>query len=203
MRFHLRSITTLAALAAAACGGSTEPRSTDERPSGDLTVVTRVNAPALVSSSVSFWAKKGENREAVLVYANSASGGGGAEFMRLRIDAKSLDRRPDGSAIAVGDSVLITATAVPGRVQVELQPSGLRFSAADPAEIKLRFAESNDDINGDGRHDATDDALKLTLAVWAQESAGLPWTKLVTDLRLDVDEAHAKLLGFTSYAVAY
>jgi len=199
-------MTTFAALIAAAaalgCGSSTEPRTT-ERPANELNVLARVSAPALVSNTVSFYAKKGENREAVLVYSGSSSGGGGAEFMRLKIDAKSLDRRPDGSAFAVGDSVLITATAVPGKVEVDFQPSGLRFSPANPAELKLRFAEAGDDINGDGKHDATDDALKLTLAMWAQESAGLPWLKLVTDLRLDTGDASAKLLGFTTYAIAY
>jgi hypothetical protein len=207
MRIHLRSIRTLAAFAATAaalaCGSSTEPRATEIRPSNDLNIVTRVSAPALVSNSVSFWAKKGQNREAVLVYANSSSGGGGAEFMHLKIDAKSLDRAPNGTAYADGDSVLITATAVPGKVEVDFQPSGLRFSAANPAELRLRFAEADADINHDGRQDATDDALRLTLALWAQETANAPWTKLVTDLRIDTGDANAKLLGFTTYALAY
>jgi hypothetical protein len=204
MRIRFRSITTLAALAAAAaCGGSTEPRTTEQRPSSDLNVVTRVSAPPLVSNTVSFWAKRGEDRQVTLRYANSPSGGGGADFMRLRVRPGSLLRRPDGTAFAVGDSILITATAVPGKVQVDLQPSGLRFSASEPAELKLRFAESDDDVNHDGRVDATDTALELTFAIWAQESAGLPWAKLITRLRIEVGEAEADLLGFTTYAIAY
>ena len=207
MRIRFRSISALAAVAATAaalaCGSSTEPRATDTRPAGDLNVVTRVQAPALVSNTVSFYAKKGTDVSVTLKYAGSTSGGGGADFMRLRIRANSLERRPNGASFATGDSILITATAVPGKVEVDLQPSGLRFAASDPAELKLRFAEADADVNHDGVVDATDSALRATFAIWAQETANLPWAKLVTDLHLDIGEADAKLLGFTSYAVAY
>ncbi len=208
MRISFRSTTTLLALAATAaalaCGGSsTEPDPVVQRPAAELNVVTRASAPPLVSNTASFYAKKGDNREVALVYANSSSGGGGAEFLRFKVSAKSLDRRPDGTAFANGDSVLITVTAVPGRVQVDFQPSGLRFSSSDPAELKLRFAEADRDVNRDGKVDGADDALRQMFALWAQESAGQPWAKLVTDLRLDVGDASAKLLGFTTYAVAY
>ena len=45
--------------------------------------------------------------------------------------------------------------------------------------------------------------MRSRLAIWKQESLGLPWVKLLTTLVVGNDEVEAKLTGFTSYAIAY
>ena len=125
-------------------------------------------------------------------------------FMRFKVSASSLDRRPDGSVIQMGDSVLITIrVADPSRLILDFQPSGLRFSAAQPADLKLVFRESNHDFDGDGDEDADDDRAKASLRIWKQEAPGLPWMRLTSTTEFSLEELEADLLGFTGYAIAY
>lgn len=195
----------LAAVVAGVVACGTDPvRPTETRPAGSLDILRRAAAaPPLVSDQATFWAVKGQDRELRMYYQDTGAQGSGAEFLRLRVNTATLDRRPDGSVIAQGDSVLITVTADPALMSVDLQPSGLRFSSSQPAELRIRWAEADDDINGDGKVDATDDALRAKLAIWRQEGAKDPWGKLATVLKLDVEEAEATLTGFSGYAVAY
>ena len=190
-------------VAAAACG--TEPvQPIETRPAGSLNILRRsAAAPPLVSNQATLWAVKGQDRELRMFYANTGAPGSGAEFLRLRVNTGTLERRPDGSSIAQGDSVLITVTADPTLMSVDFQPSGLRFSSFQPAELRIRWAEADDDINHDGKVDGSDDALRAKLAIWRQEGAKDPWNKLATILKLDVEEAEATLTGFSGYAVAY
>jgi hypothetical protein len=187
----------------AACGDDpTQP--TETRPAGELNILRRsAAAPPLTSNSASFWAVRGQDRELRMSYANTGAPGSGAEFLRLRVDRATLLSRPDGTTIADGDSVLITVTADPVLMSVDFQPSGLRFSSSEPAELKIRWAEAGDDLNQDGKVDASDDAVRSKLAIWRREAANDPWAKLATILKLDVEEAEATLTGFSGYAVAY
>ena len=201
-----RALSLLAAVAtvagAVACGN--DPVQPETRPANNLNILRRsAAAPPLVSNQATLWAVRGEDRELRMFYANTGQSGGGAEFLRLRVDRNTLLSRPDGSLVAVGDSVLITVTADPVLMSVDFQPTGLRFSSSDPAELKIRWAEADDDINRDGKVDASDDALRDNLAIWRREGANDPWAKLATSLKLDVEEAEAKLIGFSGYAVAY
>ena len=203
-----RGAATLAAAVAvaavvAACGDD-PVAPTETRPAGELNILRRsAAAPPLVSNSGTLWAVKGQDRELRMFYANTGASGSGAEFLRLRVNANTLLSRPDGSAVAQGDSVLITVTADPTLMSVDFQPSGLRFSTSEPAELKIRWAEAGDDLNQDGKVDASDDAIRAKLAIWRREAANDPWAKLATILKLDVEEAEAKLTGFSGYAVAY
>ena len=193
-----------AVVAAVAACGDDPVQPTATRPVGSLNILRRSEAaPPLVSNSASFYAVRGEDRELRMSYANTGEAGSGAEFLRLRVNRNTLLARPDGSTVAQGDSVLITVTADPVLMSVDFQPSGLRFSSSEPAELKLRWAEADDDINRDGRVDGADDALRDDLAIWRHESANDPWGKLATVLKLDVEEAEARLTGFSGYAVAY
>ena len=189
----------------AACGDSGSEPPPVTKPAADLRIVRRSAAsPPLVANTASFWAVKGEKRELRMFYQRAnGSGGNGAEFLRLRIDRNTLARRPDGSTIATGDSVLITVTADPNLLSVDFQPTGLRFSAIAPAELKLRWAEGDDDLNDDKKVDDTDDSIRRQLAIWTHEALDDPWLKLATALQLDVEEAEAKLSGFSGFAVAY
>ncbi|HET7457269.1 MAG TPA: hypothetical protein VFJ74_06420 [Gemmatimonadaceae bacterium] len=202
----LRAAAGVAVLAAGAAGcGPDSTTGPVTRPAGDLFIVRRAaGTPPLVSTTASFWAVKGADRELRMYYQPAAGSGGsvGAQFLRLRVRPATLDRLPDGSVIANGDSVLITVTADPTLMVVDFQPSGLRFSAAEPAELEVSFAECDGDYNGNGVIDNNDIAIRSTLAIWKHETATDPWTKLGTTL-LSTNAAQSKLSGFTGYAVAY
>lgn len=138
-----------------------------ERPPGQLNFARlATTAPALESDTVSFWAVKGRGVEQKLYFLDS-QGERGEEYMSLKLANETLSRRPDGSVIAEGDSVLITIHVVdPTQVLFELQPSGLQFSASDPAELKIRYAECDDDFNDDGEVDDADSTAEAALGIW-------------------------------------
>ena len=162
------------------------------------------DAPALANPSINFWAKRGEDREAFMYYQSRPGRSDSSVFMKFKVSASSLDRRPDGTAILPGDSVLITIRVTdPARLILDFQPSGLRFSTANPADLKLRFNESSHDFDGDGDEDADDIRAKTALRIWKQEAPGLPWVRLAGVTEFTLEELEADILGFTGYAIAY
>lgn len=163
-----------------------------------------VDAPALANPTLSFYAKRGVDREAFMYYQSRPGRSDSTVFMRFKVSASSLDRRPDGSVIQMGDSVLITIrVSDPSRLILDFQPSGLRFSAAQPADLKLVFRESSHDFDGDGDEDADDDRAESALRIWKQEAPGLPWMRLASRTEFSLEELEADILGFTGYAIAY
>ncbi len=162
------------------------------------------DAPPLANPILSFWAKRGENREAFMYYQSRPGRSDSSVFMRFRVSASSLDRRPDGTAILVGDSVLITIrVADPARLILDFQPSGLRFSPSSPGDLKLDFSESSHDFDGDGDEDADDSRAEAALRIWKQEAPGLPWVRLASVTDFTLEELESDILGFTGYAIAY
>lgn len=160
-------------------------------------------APPLLQASASFYAKKGEDREASL-YFQSPSGGPGQRFARLRLGAASLLTRPDGTAVGVGDSVLITLRAVnPSQLLLELDPSGLKFDPAAAAVLELSYSVTGGDLNQDGRVSVDDSVLAGRLAIWRQEVVGASFAPLPSARLLDLEEVTAELGGFSRYALAY
>ena len=204
------SLLGLGVLALAACGGDSGgngPGPNDpgaQRPPADLTILSLAdNAPPLFQSSVSFWAVRGQDREG-RIYFQDPEGRQGEEYMRLRIDAGSLLARPDGSTIAVGDSVLVTVTAVdPTRTLFELAPEGLKFSSDSPAELKLHYGECGNDLNHDGRVDGSDDSIEQELGIWRQATINDPFVRLGTAKVEELREVEAELTSFSRYAIAY
>jgi len=193
------------AVVAASCSDSSSPPDDGgSKPPGELSVVHVAPASTpLFNTTVSFYAKRGENREGSLSFQDAA-GGEGEEYVRLRIDANSLLALPNGDVIVPGDSVLITLSVVdPAEMLFDLQPTGLKFSPADPAELKIHYDHADGDINDDGVSNALDDALERTLAIWRQESPGDPFVRLTSVLTIETDEATADLTGFSRYALAY
>ena len=192
--------------AAAGCqsDGSISPDS-DTRPAEALNFLRpAVDAPPLANPFLSFWAKRGVDREAFMYYQSRPGRSDSSVFMKFKVSASSLDRRPDGTAILMGDSVLITIrVADPARLILDFQPSGLRFSAANPADLKLDFSESSHDFDGDGDEDADDSRAKAALRIWKQEAPGLPWVRLASVTEFALEELEADILGFTGYAIAY
>jgi hypothetical protein len=124
--------------------------------------------------------------------------------MRLRVEAGSLLSRPDGSPIAVGDSVEITLTVVdPQQTLFQLSPEGLHFNPQLPAELKIRYAECGDDLNDDGRVDSADAEVESELGIWRQATLADPFVRLGTARVEELREVEAELTSFSRYAIAY
>ena len=191
-------------LGAAGCQDGTAPAPVS-RPAEQLHFIRPApNAAPLPDTAVSFWAKRGDDRELRLYYNPQSGSTSGEAFLRFSVPAAALAQRPDGSAIAVGDSVLISVRVIdPSRLIIEFQPSGLRFSTASPARLRFELAETDSDINGDGLVNAQDDALKLQLSFWRQEAPGAPWLKVTSAVFTDLNEVEANVFGFSGYALAY
>ena len=108
-------------------------------------------APPLAATSVSFWARTAEDREASISYAARPGAPDSTEFVRFRVEKGALKTRPDGSAFAPTDSVLITITiADSARLIVDFQPAGLQFDPKRPAKIWFNWTEVDRDRNRDG-----------------------------------------------------
>jgi hypothetical protein len=182
----------------AACGDSTAPEV--KRNETDLHFVRlSASAPPLSGTVVTLWAKRGTDREVRVGYQGSSE-----DYVRLRVGKDALSQRPDGSTIAVGDSVLITMIVIdPTKFIVQFQPAGLRFSSSSPARLKFEFNHADQDLDDNGVIDASDASLRTQLAIWRQEAPGLPWVKLSSKVEVESDEVSADLLGFSGYALAY
>jgi hypothetical protein len=209
-RMQLRRL-SLGALALAAlatgfsCTDSTAPDPADERAPTDLRLLAApYGTPELANPTVSFYAVKGKNAGADIWYRPRAGRSDSTKFLEFRVGGASLDRRPDGTLIAQGDSVLIMITVTdPTHFIVEFQPSGLRFSASDLPKLKISFAACGDDLNYDGVVDATDAAMQSSLSVWRQESPFQPWTKVSSTVTPSVKDVDTQLGGFTGYALMW
>jgi len=157
----------------------------------------------LVTSSGSFWAVAGENRELVLRYLPEPGDSEGDEFLRFKVSGNALLRRPDGTTFQRGDSVRITVTVDPeDRFLFRFEPSGLRFDPDDPAELRVRYLRVGTDLNGDGVSDARDRNFEARLRIWKQQRAGDPWEPVGT-VRFEADkELRADIEDFTGFCIA-
>jgi hypothetical protein len=191
-------VAVLAAVWMVGCESSTEPED-EVRNDDELTFVRFADeAVPLLVRQASFWAKRGEDRELVMRYAD------GEDFLEFEVDEDSLERYPDGRLFQPGDSVLITVTVDPAnRFLFTFEPAGLKFRDSDPAELEIEFRRRDGDLNGDGVVDARDEALKRDLRVWQQERPGTPWTPLgILRFELDDDEIEVEVGSFTGFALA-
>jgi hypothetical protein len=205
-RLHPLAFTYLALLGGLGACSSSSPTSPGDggKPPASLTVVRlATTSPPLFNSPDSFYAVKGEDRELRIDFQDP-TGGPGEEFFRLRVRQGSLLSRPDGTPFAVGDSVLITVRIVdPSKILFELEPSGLSFDPAEPAELKIHYNHADHDFNEDGVVNAFDATIKTKLAIWRQELLTDPFIRLGSVNVEDLEEINADILGFTRYAIAY
>lgn len=202
---HARWLMAALAASVLSCSDSGEPNGNDaSKPPSDLTILRlSEDSPALFNPAASFYAVRGQNREA-RIFFDDGQGREGDEYLRLLLDDASLLARPDGTGFADGDSVLITIRVVdPARALFELAPSGLRLNPQDPARLRIRYQKLDDDLNADGKVDVDDVELESTLAIWRQETPGDPFVRLGSVLLKDLDEVEATLEGFSRYALAY
>lgn len=204
---HIQALVAAAVIVgiatATACNDTTAPATT--RQTTDLHFLRPApGAPALANPSLTFYAVRGADREASIWYRPQSGSSDSTEFMEFKVPGAALLTRPDGSTIAAGDSVLITITVSdPQRMIIDFQPAGLRFDPKVPAELKIRFAEANDDYDGDGVVSSSDTTALKQLSIWRQESAGQPWYKVFSATVEDLKEVDADITGFTSYAIAF
>ena len=160
--------------------------------------------PKLASTQASFWAVKGKTSGVDLWYHARAGAVDSARFISLRLGTGSLDRRPDGSAIAVGDSVLITVTVTdPTHMVIDYQPAGLRFADADQPLLTMYWTACGDDLNYDGKVDAADSALVSQLNIWRQETSTDPWYKQPSVVDRTARQVTSPLGGFSGYAIMF
>jgi hypothetical protein len=203
--FIRRCLAASAVIALSACSSASDSLAPEERVESLLKLLTVTSdAPPLVASTMSFYAVKGKNAGADIWYRPRAGQRDSTKFVEFRLGGNSLDRRPDGTPIADGDSVRITVTVVdPVHLLLVFQPSGLTFSSKDPARLRMFFSEVGDDLDHDGRVDSHDDDVKEKLSIWRQEIPGLPWYKVASAVVKDDKRVDADLAGFTGYALAY
>lgn len=200
----------VAAILFAACDADpvTTPDSLAPTP-GDTSVTVhtlspKADAPAIANPVVTFYAKLGEHREAFMYYRSRPGHADSVDFIRFRVSDDALLSRPDGSAFAVGDSILITITLVdPERLLVRFEPSGLRFNPAEPADLKFSFLETDEDRDGDGSIDGDDLAILDLLDVWRRETVTSPWIRQTSTLTIGTHEIETDVLGFTDYIIAW
>ncbi len=191
------------------CSSSTDSGGSTTRPPSELNFLQLApTAPALCSNSVTFDATKGVDVEASLQFPEPGEpadcSGGTEDFARLRIDKETLLELPDGTPLNDGDVVTITMTWVGGdSIMVQLEPTGLKFNPAKPAELKVEYSEASDDLNHNGTVDSEDAAIEQELGLWRQATLADPFV-LIGSIKLeDVNEFEADLNGFSRYAIAY
>lgn len=190
------------ALVVLSCTDSTGPES---RSSGQLRLLHAVpGAPTLAVTDTSFYAVKGKATSVEIWYHAKPGQTDSLKFIEFRVGASSLERRPDGSAIAQGDSVQITITATDAsHMMIDFQPSGLRFSPDDPPVLRMFWGACGEDLNYDGVVDAYDVSIAQQISIWRQEDTSKPWFKLSSAVAPALKEVDAQLSGFTGYAISY
>ena len=162
------------------------------------------DAPPLAQTTTSFYAVRGEDRAVRIMYHARPGASDSTEFLHFEVPSRSLERRPDGTLVAVGDSVLIRLTVIDtvGLI-VRFEPAGLGFAADEPARLRMSYAETDDDIDNDGDVDALDDTLRSFFQIWKQEQIGDLFVALTSLLDRTREVVSASIVGFTNYAIAH
>ena len=162
------------------------------------------DAPPLAQTSASFYAVRGESRQVRIMYRARPTASDSTQFLRFEVPHQSLVRRPDGTLVAEGDSLLITLTVSDSdRLIVNFEPAGLLFDTDAPARLSMSYAETDDDVNADGVVDALDDELESLFQIWRQEQIGDPFFALASLLNKTREVVSASISGFTNYAISY
>jgi hypothetical protein len=191
------------------CSSSTDSGGSTTKPPSELNfLMLAPTAPALCSNSVTFEATKGVDVEAALKFPEPGEpadcSGGTEDFVRLRIDQESLLELPNGTPLQDGDKVTITMTWVGGdSIMVQLEPTGLKFNPAKPAELRIEYGEASDDLDHNGTVDSEDAAIEQELGLWRQATLADDFV-LIGSIKLeDTNEFEAELNSFSRYAIAY
>lgn len=149
-----------------------------------------------------FWARRAVSTGVEIRYL--AGDGTWQPYLRLTVPGGALKLRPDGSRIGDGDSVLITMALDPMQLVVQLEPTGLVFDPASPAQLDVWYAGADPDLDGSGAVDAADVYIESrALGVWMQARPDSPWSALGSEHWLDRKLFTANLSHFSGYAVSH
>jgi hypothetical protein len=154
----------------------------------------------LSTNQVSFWAFQDSATSIEVSYL--ASDSTWKPYVNLAVPAGSLSERPDGSAFAAGDSILITLTLDTMVAEFDLQPDGLQFSSATPAVLKVYYGGLNPDFSGDGLVTWIDRLIEqLFLNLYTRPTPSDPWQFLPSVQSLVFKRFTAQLEHFCGYAL--
>lgn len=190
---HLRWQSTPAPREFAALGSTVVRRSSQSGPAASTVLDTY---------ELAFWAAHSRDQEIQISYR--AADGAWQPYVRFKVPKGALLRRPDGTAFADGDSVLITLTVDPTTLVVRFEPTGLEFSPEAPAQLSVWYTGANPDFDASGAVDGTDSHIEQELLrVWVQQAAGAPWTLVTAAQSIPNKLFSANLAHFTDYTLSW
>jgi hypothetical protein len=165
------------------------------------------DAPALLTTDTTLIATRGEGFRLRIFYEPEPGSGSatGDRFLELEWDEDSLVQYPPGHPLAgqafqPGDTVSIRVTIDPMLLVATLEPSGILFDPAEPAELEIRYVHADDDFDDDGSDDPENESL---IDLWRQEHPTNPWTRIGELKDADADRIRATLTSFSRYALAF
>lgn len=173
------------------------------------TLLLPITAPTLCADSAGRWFHKstsGASEEIALTFPEDGGDCNGEveDFLRLRLDRRSLATLPNGDPVNVGDSVFISVKWVGSdSVLFQLSPSGLKFTPGNEARLKIKYDKLNGDLNDDGSDDENDRDIEQRLDMYRQEEGDTLWFPVGTLKVEEDDEIEADLRGFSRYMIAY
>lgn len=208
-RFVIASLLLATVAAATACDDNDDPtgpaQPPDSIPDAQLTFLRQAaTAPPLVTYDTTFVATAGEALDLEIRYQPPVGEDSGEKFLEFRLDDESLARYPashptrPGQAFAVGDTVWIRIVVDPQRLIATMEPSGLGFNPARPAELEIRYSNADDDYDDDG---VADPELEVEIDLWRQENPGDDWERSGDIKDLETDRVRALLDGFSRYGL--
>lgn len=177
---------------------------------GTLHILTQAaDAPVLESLEASAYVVRGERQRIRIRYDADPEGPDQDDalvtFVELEFDKQTLLFDPDGARIPVGDSVLVTVSVHPYQLRVTLEPSGLTFSPARPARLKIKYHHADRDLDGDDGIDIFDELIrKVQLGLWLQDDATGNWSRILDARHSEGSrKIEARLRHFSNYAVGW
>ena len=160
-------------------------------------VVKPAPSIALTQYQATIWAKRGQART---LQINYAANGGTSPFMKLTISDPTYV--PGRGTIAMGDSVLVTATVDPHALTVSLEPHQMQFGA--PSQLQIWYSGAGGDLDGDGQVNSSDSYIETQLlGMWYQADPSSPWTTIPATQSLSTKSFTAALQHFSGYSVAW
>jgi hypothetical protein len=193
-----RLLLALATVAAIACATSTGV--TVGVPASKLHFLTaNASAPQIAELSVSFYGVNGQARSGTIYYHHDdddeSEGEDSTPLVRLDLPAGALTTNPDGSPLAVGDSVLVTLSVLDtAHLQVDVEPAGLQFSSSTPAQLTMSYLEADSSVS---------EQDTAALAIWQQSTPGGTWVPLPSNVIPSKKQVTAHVQRRSVYATAY
>jgi len=164
--------------------------SPDGLPLFQVVAQSSAEVPPLETYETSFWAKRGESREAVVFYLGD-NPDETSPFLKFHVPSNALLLRPDGTPFATGDSVLISLSIDPSEIVVEFGPAGLVFDEDSPAELDVWYGGADDEASQD------------QLGLWHQQEAEELWFPIVSHHDLVQRWFRTHVFHFSTYAVSW